>query len=60
VDKAILELAGQQELTMTQRYMHLSPSALKPAVRLLAGSLRPSERGEVLETRKAQKRCYTS
>jgi integrase len=53
--KAIQELAGHQELSMTQRYMHLSPAAIESAIRLLDGSRRPSERGEILETGKAQK-----
>jgi site-specific recombinase XerD len=33
--RAIQELAGHQELTTTQRYMHLSPAALETAIRLL-------------------------
>ena len=33
--KAIQELAGHQELSTTQRYMHLSPSAVRGAIRLL-------------------------
>jgi site-specific recombinase XerD len=33
--RAIQELAGHQDLTMTQRYMHLSPVALDEAIRLL-------------------------
>jgi len=33
--RAIQELAGHKELTMTQRYMHLSPAALDTAIRLL-------------------------
>jgi site-specific recombinase XerD len=48
--KAIQELAGHQELTMTQRYMHLSPFALNAAIRLLGRTPEPSERGEMLET----------
>jgi integrase len=48
--KAIQELAGHQELTMTQRYMHLSPFALNAAIRLLERTSEPSERGEMLET----------
>ena len=35
--RAIQELAGHQNLTTTQRYMHLSPAALDPAIRLLDG-----------------------
>jgi integrase len=33
--RAIQELAGHQELTTTQRYMHLSPAALETAIPLL-------------------------
>jgi integrase len=33
--RAIQELAGHQELQMTQRYMHLSPAALDAAIQLL-------------------------
>ena len=33
--RAIQELAGHQDLTTTQRYMHLSPAALDAAIRLL-------------------------
>ncbi|MGH9409324.1 MAG: tyrosine-type recombinase/integrase [Vicinamibacterales bacterium] len=33
--KAIQELAGHADLTMTQRYMHLSPAALDAAIQLL-------------------------
>ena len=32
---AIQALAGHQELSMTQRYMHVSPAALDEAIRLL-------------------------
>jgi integrase len=43
---AIQKLAGHQELSMTQRYMHLSPAEGDAAIRLLE----PSGRGEMLET----------
>ena len=33
--RAIQELAGHSELSVTQRYMHLSPAALDAAIRLL-------------------------
>jgi site-specific recombinase XerD len=33
--RAIQELAGYQELTMTQRYMHFTPAALDAAIQLL-------------------------
>jgi site-specific recombinase XerD len=32
--RAIQELAGHQDLTTTQRYMHLSPAALEQAIQL--------------------------
>ena len=39
--KAIQELAGHRDLATTQRYMHLSPSALDAAIALLEpGGLR--------------------
>jgi site-specific recombinase XerD len=33
--RAIQEFAGHADLSMTQRYMHLSPAALDAAIRLL-------------------------
>jgi site-specific recombinase XerD len=33
--RAIQELAGHQDLSTTQRYMHLSPAAIDAAIRLL-------------------------
>jgi site-specific recombinase XerD len=33
--RAIQELAGHQDLSTTQRYMHLSPAAIEGAIRLL-------------------------
>jgi site-specific recombinase XerD len=49
--RAIQELAGHQDLTTTQRYMHLSPAALDAAIRLLEtgrGSS-PLAGGEIVE-----------
>ena len=46
--RAIQELAGHQDLTTTQRYMHLSPAALEGAIRLLDGPgipIRPWQHG---------------
>ena len=55
--RAIQELAGHADLTMTQRYMHLSPAALDSAIRLLEqpAGLPPVTRGsesfgDILET----------
>lgn len=51
--RAIQELAGHRDLSTTQRYMHLSPSALTDAIRLLERpSTRPA-RGDILETAQA-------
>jgi hypothetical protein len=38
--RAIQELAGHQDLSTTQRYMHLSPASLESAIRLLDGPSR--------------------
>lgn len=46
--KAIQELAGHQDLTTTQQYMHLSPAALDAAIRLLDAG-QTSSRGSNLE-----------
>ena len=43
---AIQELVGHQDISMTQRYMHLSPAALDAAIRLLDDH----ERGDIVET----------
>ena len=52
--RAIQELAGHQDLSTTQRYMHLSPAALDAAIRLLDDvggdpSKWPLRRGEIEE-----------
>jgi len=49
--RAIQELAGHQDLTTTQRYMHLTPAAFDAAIRLLDGPPEggfrdPKSRGE--------------
>ena len=48
--KAIQESAGHGDLTTTQRYMHLSPTALEGAIRLLESGRRA---GDILETKDA-------
>jgi len=48
--RAIQELAGHKELSMTQRYMHLSPAALDAAIRLLDCPQSRSSGGDILET----------
>ena len=45
--RAIQELAGHQDLSTTQRYMHLSPAALDAAIRLLDGAA--ETRGGIVE-----------
>src|SRR5712692_9203005 len=48
--RAIQELAGHQDLTTTQRYMHLSPAAIEGAIRLLDHPKKAGGRGDMLET----------
>jgi hypothetical protein len=48
--RAIQELAGHQELSITQRYMQLSPAALDAAIRLLDAPQSASGFGDMLET----------
>jgi len=49
--RAIQELAGHQDLSTTQRYMHLSPAAIEGAIRLLDQGRPISETvGDILET----------
>jgi integrase len=50
--RAIQELAGHQDLTTTQRYMHLSPAAIEGAIRLLDHPKTAGGRGDMLETGK--------
>jgi hypothetical protein len=52
--KAIQELAGHQELSVTQGYMHLSPDLLGASIRLLESRPKPRECGDILETASAQ------
>ena len=48
--RAIQELAGHRDLTTTQRYMHLSATALDGAIRLLELPAPVAERGDAVET----------
>ena len=48
--RAIQELAGHQDLSTSQRYMHLSPAALESAIRLLDQHGSVQNRGDILET----------
>ena len=48
--RAIQELAGHQDLSTTQRYMHLSPAAIEGAIRLLDGARSDPVGGEIAET----------
>ncbi len=50
--RAIQELAGHQDLSTTQRYMHLSPATLESAIRLLDRPQTGAGIGDILETRK--------
>jgi integrase len=47
---AIQHLAGHQDLVTTQRYMHLSQSAVERAIRLLDQRPSADSRGDILET----------
>jgi site-specific recombinase XerD len=42
--RAIQELAGHRDLSTTQRYMHVSPSAVENAIRLLDAAAEPGRR----------------
>jgi integrase len=48
--RAIQELAGHQDLSTTQRYMHLSPAALEGAIRLLDQPVSVQSLGDIVET----------
>jgi hypothetical protein len=48
--RAIQELAGHRDLATTQRYMHLSPSAVASAIRLLGSSGVVPSSGDILNT----------
>lgn len=48
--RAIQELAGHKDLATTQRHVHLSPTALDSAIRLLDCAGMPGSCGDMLET----------
>jgi integrase len=48
--RAIQELAGHQDLSTTQRYMHLSPAAVEGAIRLLDEPAPQFGRGNIVAT----------
>jgi integrase len=48
--RAIQELAGHKDLSMTQRYMHLSPAALDAAIRLLEQPAGPPQGGRAVQS----------
>jgi hypothetical protein len=49
------ELAGHQDLTTTQRYMHLRPAAIEAAIHLPDQPKNGRERRDMLETREVKK-----
>jgi site-specific recombinase XerD len=52
--RAIQELAGHEDLTTTQRYMHLSPAAIEGAIRLLDHPSGVGDRGDMGEEGSAE------
>ena len=48
--RAVQELAGHKDLSMTQRYMHLSPAALDAAIRLLEEPAGPAQTLRVVQS----------
>lgn len=48
--RAIQELAGHKDLSTSQRYMHLSPTAIESAIRLLEQPSTAPKVGDILET----------
>jgi hypothetical protein len=48
--RAIQEMAGHAELTMTQRYMHLSPASLDAAIGIPDAARVRRSRGDGVET----------
>jgi hypothetical protein len=58
--RAIQELAGHQELSTTQRYMHLSPAMLESAIRLLEADVGPAKAGHYAESGRVEARSHDS
>jgi integrase len=58
--RSVQDLVGHQDITMTQRYSHLSPAALIDTVRLLETRVAKSDRGEILETAEGRDRKLKS
>ena len=48
--RAIQEVAGHQDIGTTQRYMHLSPAAIRSAIDLLEQPAPAASRGDIVET----------
>jgi len=53
--RAIQELAGHRDLSMTQRYMHVSPAAIESAIGLLDRAQSVRGHGEIVETAEGTK-----
>jgi hypothetical protein len=48
--RAIQELAGHKDIGTTQRYMHLSPAAIRSAIDLLEQPAPTNTHGDIVET----------
>lgn len=58
--RAIQQLAGHKDLSTTERYMHLTPSALTAAIRLLDVGRTSQIRGDIVETAAGSERNASS
>ena len=54
--RSVQELVGHQDLTMTQRYSHLSPAALIDTIRLLEARPVEADRGNIVATAEGRDR----